>query len=326
MIRLDVRPARARSEVSFSFFLEDGGFVTARHVTAQVAGASSVVEIEDARLETVEPLRRWGVKYDGPSHSLASAADTGRREAWQKSRLERLIVELDVTAAGDPVAGDGSFAQPVRIAGEVWVSGDRYAIDARGLRGKSWRSGALAQRAAYVALSFADDRIVFARTETRAGEGASDEVVEGWTSIDGDVRRVHALRVEHTDPVPGASPAVTLVVRDERGEHRIAAELAQVAPFPGQRPGGTAFELRRVARAHWDGHAGHGFLEELSVATPHDLRARSARPTEGSAGSGAPRGFAARGEGARAPSFKNSSGRRRPASRSTGRRRRRRPP
>ena len=32
------------------------------------------------------------------------------------------------------------------------------------------------------------------------------------------------------------------------------------------------------------------------------LRARSARPTVGSAGSGDPRGFAARGEGARAPS------------------------
>ncbi len=34
----------------------------------------------------------------------------------------------------------------------------------------------------------------------------------------------------------------------------------------------------------------------------HELRARSARPTDGSAGSGAPRGFAAWGEGSRDPS------------------------
>lgn len=264
VIRLDVRPNQGTSEVSFSFFLEDGGFVTARHVGAQVAGASSVVEIEDARLETVEPLRHWRVKYDGPSHSLASASDTGRREAWQKSRLERLIVELDVTAAGEPVSGNGSFAQPVRIAGEVWVSGDRYAVDLPGLRGKSWRSGALAERAAYVALSFAGDRIVFARAETPTGTGGPAEIVEGWTSIGGEVRRVHALRVERGGGAPEALPAATIVVRDDREEHRIAVELPHVAPFPGQRAGGKPFELRLgVARARWDGHAGHGFLEEL---------------------------------------------------------------
>ena len=38
------------------------------------------------------------------------------------------------------------------------------------------------------------------------------------------------------------------------------------------------------------------------MARKGSLRARCARPTEGSAGSGAPRGFAAWGEGARAPS------------------------
>ena len=263
VIRLDVRPNQGSSEVSFSFFLPDDGFVVARHVTPHAVGGASVVEIEDARLETVEPLHRWSVRYDGPSHSLASVADAGRREAWQKSRLERLIVELDVVAVCEAVPGDGSFAQPVRVTGEVWVSGDRYEVSAPGLRGRAWRDGVLARRASYVALSFDDDRVVFARVETRAGTAGTEEAVEGFTSVGGEVRPVRALRVEHAAAGPGGLPAVTIHLRDDAGEHRIAADLPHVAPMAGLY-GTRSYELRlAVTHARWDGREGHGFLEEL---------------------------------------------------------------
>jgi hypothetical protein len=223
-----------------------------------------VVTIQDARLETIEPLRRWRIVYDGPSHSLASVADAGKREAWQKSRLERLIVELDVTSAHDALPGRSSFGQRVRVGGEVWVSGDRYEVDAPGWRGKTWGSGVVPQRASRIALSFGDDRAVFARVESPAAEaGVAEDVVEGWTSVGDEVHPVRGLRIEHEEHAPGARPAVTMVVRDDRGEHRITAELPHLAPMPGQR-GGTPYELRvAVARARWDGRDGYGFVEEL---------------------------------------------------------------
>lgn len=258
VIRLDVRPNQGRSDVSFMFFLLDDGLVAAPRTSPQVPDASRVTEIADARFETIEPLRRWSVTYDGSSHTLASAADFGDLEARQKSRCERLIVELDVTATQDAVPGNSSFAQPVRAGGEVWVSGDRYVVAACGLRGKSWGGGRMARRASYVALSFDDDRVVFARVETPKGEGVAD-VVEGWTSIGGVVGSVHALRLEHVPGASGAAPSVKIVFRDDRGEHRIDAELLQVAPIP---VGRRSLRLG-VARARWDGHAGHGFVEEL---------------------------------------------------------------
>lgn len=263
VIRLEARPNQGANEVSLSFFLADDGFVTARHVAPHVVGGSAVVEIEDVRLETVEPLRHWRVAYDGASHSLASAADTGRREAWQKSRLERLIVELDVLATGDAVPGDGSFVQPVRVTGEVWVSGDRYAIDAAGLRGRSWDAGILPQRASRAALTFDDGSVLFAQARTPVGADAATELVEGWTSVGGEVRPLRTLRVERADGASGASPALTVVVADDRGEHRIAAELPYVAPMPGQ-AGTRSYQLRLgVARVRWDERVGSGFVEEL---------------------------------------------------------------
>ena len=262
VVRLDVRPNQGASGVSLRFFLSDDGFVLADHVTSRVVGESSVVEIEDARLETIQPLRRWSVKYDGGSHSLAAAADVGKREEERKSRLERLIVELDVVAVQDAVAGSGSFAQPVRVTGEVWVSGDRYVVDSPGLRGKSWHAGSLAERATYLSLSFGTERALFARVETPAG-GAAD-VVEGWTSIDGTVRPLRALHVEPAADASGAVTALSVVAHDDGGEHRIAVELPWIAPFRGRRSGGRPFELRlAVARARWDDHAGYGLVEQL---------------------------------------------------------------
>lgn len=262
-IRLDVRPNQGTSEVSFSFFLPDGGFITARHVAPQVADASGLVEIEDARIETVEPLRRWSIKYDGPSHSLATVGDAGNRDAWGKSRLERLIVELDVTSLHDAVADRSAFAQLVQVAGEVWVSGDRYDVATRALRGRSWGNGALPHAMTRVALTFDDDRVLLARLETASGVAGAAERVDGWTLVGGVVRPVRAMRTEPADAAPGGTAAGAIVVADAGGEHRITVELPHVAPLPGQH-GGRSYELRiGVARAGWDGHDGRGFVEQL---------------------------------------------------------------
>lgn len=263
IIRLDGRPNLGTSEVSFSFFLPDAGFVTARHVTPHVGDRQDVVEIEDARLETVEPLRRWTVKYDGPSHSLASVADAGSREAWSKSRLERLIVELELTAVLDAIGGRDSFAQLVHVGGEVWVSGDRYEIATRALRGRSWGSGAVPHAMTRVSLTFDDERALLARLEQQDGEPGSAELVEGWTLRDGVVRPVRSLRVEPADAAPGSTAGGAIVVTDAQGEHRIGVDLPHVAPMPGAR-GGRSYELRiGAARAIWDGCAGRGFVEQL---------------------------------------------------------------
>lgn len=260
--RLDVRPNEGTREAALSFFLPDGGFITARHVAPCTAGDERL-EVEGVAFVMVEPERRWRITYDGPGHSLGSVKETDQPDAWRKSRFERLIVELDVQALLPPVASPGGFAQPARLTGEVWVSGDRYELQAFGMRGKSWGVAPLALLARRVALTFGEDRALL--VERTVLDEASDEI-HGWVLRDGQVTQLREVELS-TENEPGSAvlpSSFRLALRDAAGErHEIAADLVHVAPLPGFRGGRDNLLCLGVARARWDGIEGFGFAEYL---------------------------------------------------------------
>lgn len=260
--RLDVRPNEGTREASLSFLLPDGGFITARHVAPWTAGDASL-EVEGVSFALVEPARRWRLTYDGPAHVLGSARDADRPEAWRKSRLERLSVELDVTMPNDPIALADGFVQPARVSGEVWVSGDRYALDALGMRGKAWGAAAVPLAARRVSLSFSPDRAML--IERRTLDDARSELT-GFVLHDGTLARVVEVELA-TETEPGSEilpRAFRLALHDEHGcRHEISADVTSLAPLPGFRGRRENLLCVAVARAQWAGVAGFGFAEYL---------------------------------------------------------------
>ena len=266
--RIEVRPNEGAMDVDLSFFLEDGGFVTARHVAPQSTNTAQL-EVEGVRFSLLEPLRRWRVEYDGPCHSLASVADAAKREAWHKSRLERLIVELEFVAFQPAAAATGAdgFAQPGRWTGEIWVSGDRYVVAAPGLREKAWGAVALPRMQRRFALGFGDDRALDV-VQTMLDDGPR---LGGWIFRDG---RSHAVReaelVTVTEPGSYHQKAfrLGLVAADGR-RHEVAGEVLRVAPLPGLRGGHETMLCEGVTRARYDDRDGFGlagYLHRLDAA------------------------------------------------------------
>ena len=262
--RMTVRPNEGAMDVGLSFFLPDGGFITARHVKAQPTNTADL-EVEGVRYAVDEPLRRWRVSYDGPAHSLPSARDADQRAAWAKSRLERLIVELDVVAASAPASrgGESAFQQTCVVRGEVWVSGDRYALQAPGSRGRSWgadEEAAPRTRRAFSA-RFADGSALdVVRTLSEDGD-----LQRGWILRDGRVGAVGAVSIATTtEPDSYLQKRFDLTLVDaDGGRHEVAGEVLHLAPLPSARNDRPSVLCESVARFTWQGRTGHGFASYL---------------------------------------------------------------
>ena len=107
LTRMGVRPNEGIMDVGLDVFVADGGLLSARHVRPQSENTPDL-EVEGVRFELVEPLDRWRLSYDGPAHSLRSSREADSHDAWHKSRLERLSVELTFTAECPAVAPGGT--------------------------------------------------------------------------------------------------------------------------------------------------------------------------------------------------------------------------
>jgi hypothetical protein len=280
--RIGVRPNEGTMDVGLSFFLPDGGFVHVRHVKPQHTNTSDL-EVEGVRYELVKPLERWRLTYDGPSHSLPSARDAGNREAWKKSRLERLIVDLTFDAIHPPAGagGDrpappsgaaaaaaggvakGHFEQAGRWSGTVWVSGDEYAIHAWGNRDKSWgvRNWQAPRMWRWFSLNFGDDCAMGA---VRLLMSDAD-VQRGWIYRDGRNVSVRGLELRtETEPGSCIQKTLELTLTDaESRRHVIAGELLNVAPLPQSRNGRKTLVCEGLARFRYEGREGYGIAEYL---------------------------------------------------------------
>jgi len=263
IVRFDVRPNQGTRDAALSFFvLQDGGFITARHVAPHALGDARL-EVEGTSLAMVEPERRWRLDHDGPGHSLAAASDADQPEAWRRSRLERLTVALDVETTTPPVDSDGGFAQPARFTGEVWLSGDRYEIDALGLRGKDWGVPPSSRVAVRVALAFDDGRAMLVE---RSVLDDGTERSAGWI-LEGDaVAPVAAvtLAADEGGRDERLPRSLRVVLRTQDGRsHGCDVQALLVAPLPGARGGRDNLLCLAPATASWSGATGRGVIEVL---------------------------------------------------------------
>ncbi|MFM8411031.1 MAG: hypothetical protein ACKOCT_12205 [Alphaproteobacteria bacterium] len=244
-LRVALRPNEGMMDAGLHFWLPDGGFVATRHVSTPSADAVRF-EVGDARLEVVEPLRRWRLLHDGPAHSLDSAADAGDREAWHHSRVERLIVELDFaaetdavgfseTGAGVPSPREG-FEQAGAWTGLVQVSGAAFEIAGHGFRERSWglRDWQAPVRTRRFAFRVGGDVAVSAAVVE--GEGGV-ELRHGWIAREGRVERLRSVRAA-TDTAPdGLLPrSIRLEPEDASGGFPVATgDVAGCAPIQSVR-------------------------------------------------------------------------------------------
>jgi hypothetical protein len=272
-LRVAVRPNEGMMDAGLHFWLPDGGFVATRHVSVPSPEAGRL-EVGDARLETVEPLRRWRISHDGPAHSLESAADAGDREAWHHSRIERLIVELEFEAATQPVgfAEDGpgapsprcGFEQAGTWTGLVQVSGLAFPIAGRGFRERSWGLRDWQAPVRSRRLSFVVGADVAVSAAVIEGEGGL-EVRHGWISRDGRVEALQEVRFS-TEAAPGGRlPRSVRVEMVDRGGNLLVAtgEVLASAPMRSSRNRRETLICESLVRLEMDGRHGHGTAEHV---------------------------------------------------------------
>ena len=272
-LRLAMRPNEGMTDVGLHFWLPDGGFVATRHVASP--GTDPVVmEVGDARLEVIEPLRRWRIVHDGPAHSLDSAADAGDREAWHHSRIERLIVELEFAAETEAVGfsetGPGApspregFEQAGAWSGLVQVSGEAFAVAGSGFRERSWGIRDWQAPVRVRRFSFVAGRDAAVSATVIEGEGGV-EWHHGWIAREGRIERLRSVIVATETTPDGLLPrSVRLELAGEHGGlHLATGEVLGCAPMRSARNRRETLVCESVLRFEMDGRHGHGTAEHL---------------------------------------------------------------
>ncbi|MDG2308404.1 MAG: hypothetical protein P8R42_27820 [Candidatus Binatia bacterium] len=263
--RIGVRPNEGIMDVGLDVYVADGGLLAARHVRSQSENTADL-EVEGVRYEMVRPLEEWKLSYDGPAHSLRSSRDAASHDAWHKSRLERLSIDLTFRAEAPAAASDaapGKFGQAGRFTGEVWVSGDEYRVDVPGVREKTW--GALGntiprmRRRFWVRFDDGSALVVDRRVEEEA------DVHSGWILEGGVLRALTEVRVEtETEPDSFWQKSVKLTFVDDAGaEGSVSGEILQLAPLPSVRGTVHAVVCSSVARFQWGDRSGMGIADYL---------------------------------------------------------------
>lgn len=272
LARAEVAPNQGFLQVDLSCLLPDGGFIAARHVKSQSANTADL-EAEGVRLAMEEPLSRWRITYDGPAHSLASTGDASRRDAWHKSRLERLIVDLVFAAELPPSAaasdlgratlGEGGFAQPGSVRGEIWVSGDRYDLRAHGSRTKTWGAGPALRAGRCLTIGF-DDGTALAIEHLMHEAGA---IERGWLWRGGRPVPLGGCAIA-AEPDAG-SPSALHVSFDDAvagGRRELSAEMLCGVSLPLERGARRCVLTQSFARVASGGRSGYGLATSLGDA------------------------------------------------------------
>jgi hypothetical protein len=175
---------------------------------------------------------------------------------------ETMDVGVDIFL-GDGGLRSDSFAQTVRVRGEIWVSGDQYEIDVDGLRDRSWGAQ--------------DFWIPKARRRIEArfeGGGAlslerhwaeDGPHLTGWVKVGEEFREIVSGRIE-TEPeadFPYPKALALSLVDSSRERYRIEAEMLHTAPLAGSANQVKYLSCQSLSVFDWGGVRGHGIVEYL---------------------------------------------------------------
>ena len=151
------------------------------------------------------------------------------------------------------------------MRGEVWLSGDRYAIDVPGMREKSWGAGSASiptlRRRLWI--RFGADGALF--VDRRVADGT--DVHTGWLLAGGRSNAIEHIEL-HTENEPESSfhKSMRLVVTDDAGRsHAIEGEVIHLTPLPIARGSLRALVCDSVVRFRWEEREGHGMAEYVHL-------------------------------------------------------------
>jgi hypothetical protein len=177
------------------------------------AGTEPVaVRAEGARIETVEPLRRWRATFDG-------------------------AFDLEVEALAPParvaLGGIDGYEQLCRVRGTVTAGGEGRRVDALGQRGHSWGRADWAKlELARTVTAWLDDRTAVTLSALRpaSADHHADESIAACVVLDGT-------------PVPVADPRLSTTY-DAGGRHVHAGLELWVGDGDGEYPHRAAGTVR----------------------------------------------------------------------------------
>jgi hypothetical protein len=261
MVRFNLRPNQSVMDVGIDVLLEDGGLLAARHVDSMEA-PDAALDIQGAALSREGDL--WRLNYDGPAHALDSCRNADDHEFWHKSRLERLIVELEFLPDADGVQLETrpeTLGALVQARGEVWVSGDEYQIAGPALRDRHWGSAGIPRARRRLDVCFAEGRALsLERLWTAEGPHLS-----GWLRIEGETREIVSGRIE-TEPEadkPYPKAMALSLVDSSRERHRLTAKVLHTAPLVGSTNNLSYMSCQSLTAFSWDDLEAYGFAEYL---------------------------------------------------------------
>lgn len=264
--RIAIRPNEPHVDGFITLWLPDGRSVRLAHASATVVpevGSPTVACLQAVR---VTPMMTWHLRGSGCSdEGCAVQLDLTFSALTPAIGVDAQGRQVSA-AAGNEVLGSlghGHFEQSGCWRGEVQVDGERWNVEGRGNRDKSWgprrSDGAHGMRYwRWFSMNFGDEvhlggiRVGFDNAAMQ----------RGWLSRQGELVSLRELTLTTRLAADGLSQAhVTLLARDKTGDtHTITGEVLRCAPLIA-RGHEHMLIVEGLTRWHYQGLTGYGICE-----------------------------------------------------------------
>lgn len=176
-VRIGNRPNEGHAEMTFCVFLGNGELLM--QWAKPAIASNEVFDAGGLKISIVEPARKFLIVYDGAAVRIADPLqmrDPGK--AMRGNPTVPVRLQLEVAGSGPMIgdrdgtspdsiiflAGVGHYQQAIAARGALDVAGERWTLDARGVRDHSWGPrlwhSILKDRSLWI--SFGDDLTIIA--------------------------------------------------------------------------------------------------------------------------------------------------------------------
>ena len=284
--RMGLRPNEGWCDALHVVYL-GGDRVAFTHTREDLREMSDRLRIGALVARRVEPMKRWGIEYDGPAQDIADAAIliTRRRErpeGW--FRPARLTMSVDFEAGAEPYYAargrHGHFEQTGRVRGTVALDARTWNVDGWGVRDKSWgprtwqsggepadagaKSPAPAGPSPFVAwfsINWGPDIALGCSCARGAG---GDLTGSGWIQSNGVTQELPQVRVTSSTYEPGSilhrGMRIDATAADGTG-YSIAGDVITVCPTKIPMASGATFVNEGLTRFTLGDRVGYGIAE-----------------------------------------------------------------
>jgi hypothetical protein len=245
IVRVDLRPGEQRADGTLSLFMPGGAIATvlARDQN-RAPGGSSVARIQ---LDPVEALTKWWIRCKDVALIFPNASASGLPRAGERtgaaSQIDlQLTFETWMQPAGEAervtkvdelnfvrTMSTGHFEQAGRLHGKVRVGPRQAALEATGVRDKTW--GPLDPTAQHSSRWFAVAFGPALAFGVRAVSLGTRDLHSGWVMRDGDVRGLKSCRLESEYEGRVMRAARLAIVDDSGDSYELTSETHSVIPL-----------------------------------------------------------------------------------------------